>query len=757
MVDLYGFLQASVDGLAADEPAGCQTTYTFENGEGTCIITGMRDFAGYQDFYRFFFYAIEEGKTTLRIRGDAIGYNKYGTEGYTDRTIGTISTDNTAVLTPTNGGRLLTLANTYKDVYFGGITQTPQSLMDYLNTRYGDHAGYYYENLVGGNVVEYLDRVPEVTAADYKYDYSTTFHLWEPDPVISFQKMWVSPAEAITDDDLAAFFIFGEFLAPTELQFDVWIDGEKEPNVAVTWQAIRKDSQFSLQTVSPKVWCYPLANISIGQTPIITNDDDIVVPNEEQWYVNKHAYTWVGEYKRPYLSEFEDIASGLSTIEKIAYYGFDGIPSGMWYYLRFDQSVYTDNTGFMTWDTLFGVFVPQRVDDIEDISVLPYEDSQNNPHFSSKVVIHLGKPPSDADDDSDQYPDGTDADGNPGGVYDPDGTIPDFSTGVPSGFPGQSILTTTYSMDSATLQNIGTKLWTQSYLDVLKVQSNPIENIVSCKWYPFSITGSSGSVVIGDIDFGINAGKISNIYRFSVGSVAVPKKYNSFLDCSPFTTIKLHLPYCGIIQLDASEMWGRTIYVDYVVDLITGDCLALISLDKTTANPAGIPYLAVSGSCGVDIPLTSTNRVQAEMKAASMTLSAVVGAGGHLMGGDMAGAAVMAGSSIANLAGMDFTSQRSGTHSAACQSYNNRWVYLEVSSPAFDEDIYDNEGFDSRHGFPTHKFMTLSSLCQPGSTKEYFVKCDARTKISFAMTGEENRMLEQLLTDGVYIRSLEVE
>ena len=215
----------------------------------------------------------------MRIREDCIAYNKYGTDGFTDRTAGTLNTTDSWVLTPTNGGALLQLANAYKDEYFGGVTQTPQSLMDYLNTRYGDHAGYHFESTVGGGVVEFIERVAEVTAADYEYDYSQTFHLWNPDPVITFRKMWVSPAEATTDDDLAAFFIFGEFMAPTELRFDVWIDGEKEPNVTVNWQAIRKDSQFSLQTVSPKVWCYPLANISVGQTPIITNDDDIVVPN----------------------------------------------------------------------------------------------------------------------------------------------------------------------------------------------------------------------------------------------------------------------------------------------------------------------------------------------------------------------------------------------------------------------------------------------------------------------------------------------
>ena len=52
------------------------------------------------------------------------------------------------MLTATNGGWLLTLANQYKDVYFGGVTQTAATLYEYMRDRYGDYPAFAYNNLV---------------------------------------------------------------------------------------------------------------------------------------------------------------------------------------------------------------------------------------------------------------------------------------------------------------------------------------------------------------------------------------------------------------------------------------------------------------------------------------------------------------------------------------------------------------------------------------------------------------------------------
>lgn len=743
-------------------------TISPNNCQARGLVTGARESSSTSLYgYGFMFFA--SNNTAFSLQGLEEDEDEDGVTWSGNYNVMSLSgADTNSDVTRTgNGGKILALANKFKEEYFGGVTQDAASIKAYLDEKYGEHDYYYFDT---SNIVDtglhaaypgpsFYTFAKEVTSQAPRseplyaqephafpswltfngktFGYPADLDPYEPDParVSAVGYDW----EAM--EPIIAFFIFGEEMKPTRLQFDVYVNGRTDPTVAIRWQEIVQDEETSLQTVSPIVWTYPTA-MGTSQEPIITVDG-LKVPNDSEWYVRRHGYSFSATgYEYPYLSEFNSITSQLSDFEKVVLYGLDGIANSQHYYLRFNQQLNQDNEPVLHWGELYDVFVPREVNSVADIIVNRLTPSEKDPSFSTVVVVHLGAAPDETEDDEDDYPDGTDAGGDPGGVYPPGGGgVPDFSGYEPTGFPGDSVLTRTYSMSDSVLQNIGTKLWTQSYFDVLKVQSNPIENIVSCKWFPFSLTGTTSEVTIGDVAMGINGSKISSLYTVTIGSYTYSPTA-SFLSCSPYTTIKLHLPYCGIIQLDASEIYKRKLTVKYAIDLITGDCIAMIYLDADTNNP-GIPYLTIAGSCGVDIPLTASNRVQTEMKATSATMSAVVGASAHLMGGDVMGAA-SAASSMANVAGMDYTSQRSTSHSPACMSKMSRAVYIEIISPAYDPEVYDNNGYKSRHGFPCHKYKTLSSLSG-------FVKCDLRTKLNFASTAEENRMIEQLLTEGVYV------
>lgn len=656
-------------------------------------------------------------------------------------------TDN-AVTKAGNGGYILDLANTqkYNQLYFGGVRQDATSIMAYLDAKYGPHTYYFVTrtyNIYSRPNTLYSELFPLNLGRTQSMEISADF----TDPLACINGYTPSgqpglpsyvtntgiqvgyPQDLDGDyDDFVAFMLFGEPINPKQVKFDVYINGTKDPSIAVRWSG---EGDQSFQTTNPIVWCYPT---SMGMDEPLITVDGITVPNDSEWYVAKHAYTWGGGYDGNYLSESGAITSGLTDFEKVVKYGFDGIPGSMHYYIRANQQVNADNTSVMTWGNLYDVFIPREINSLSDIIVNTVSNSSNDPRFTDSIEIHLGLPPSDEEDDSEDYPTGEDVDGNPGGVYDPDYVKPDFSDGESVGFPGHAVLTKTYSMVESVLQNVGTKLWSQSYYDVLKIQNNPIENVVSCKWFPFSVTGASAEIKVGDVAFGINGSVVSNVHQINIGSVKYTGAGN-YLDCSPYATLKLHLPYCGTVQLDASEMYNRIIAVKYIVDLITGDCEAIITVD-------GYPYMGVAGHCGVDIPLTSTNRQQQELKASATAISATVGAASHVISGDIGGAMGQAAEMV-NIAGMDYTSQRTASHSPACASFENRTVFLEVFKPAFDKDLMKN-GFKSRHGWPCHKFITLNKLSG-------FVQCDARTRIDFAMTGDENEMLENLLVGGVYI------
>jgi len=662
-----------------------------------------------------------------------------GSGSYTLGTIGNLTDGR--VLTSNQGGNLLDLANEFKDYFFNGETQTAASLFEYMCDTYGSAAGFAYSTT--NNFPTHTTYIADIQGTSIAMNMAPVNRLIELTSTeqislegLSYPVLTI-PSEITTYTDaqkyLNAALIFDSSMRPpvnNQLKFDVYVNGTDSPNISIRWSGETSDD-FSLQTVNPMVWIHPVA-MGTEQVPVITVDG-IQVPNDSEWYVKKNAFTFSGQYDGTYLGDFDSVTSFLSTFDKVVGYGIDGIANRQIYYLRFNQQVNLNNQGVMTWGDLCAVNIPKEIESLEDITVTYINGSSNNPGFITNVEVHLGAAPDTIEDDDDTYDDGEDAGGDPGGVYDPDHPKPDFSAGESNGFPGNSVLTTTYSMDALVLRNIGSKLWTQSYFDVLKIQNNPIENIVSCKWFPFSITGAAASFKVGNVDFEINASKIDNIYRFTLGSWTYSPSNASFLNLSPYTTIKLHLPYVGIVQLDASELYNRKLTVKYVIDLISGDTLAMLILDDD------IPYLFVTGNCGVDIPLTATNRSQTELKAASATMSAVIGASAHVMSGDVLGAAQDA-TGMANVAGMDYTSQRTTAHSPACMTYANRYCYVEVIRPGYNI----SEGFKSRHGYPCHKFKTLNELSG-------FVKCDIRTKLDFASTTEENKMIEQLLTEGVYV------
>lgn len=659
----------------------------------------------------------------------------------------TNAASNPDVLSETNGGGLMQLANQYKELYFDGVTQTPASLKAYLDNKYGEHKYYYCGLGLFSSYVWLPDVNPMyIQSITVSMDYSSPMY----DDPTQDPTTWVNPSYDLAggpvtypadippasseQDDRPAFrawWVFQEQSESTELQFDVYIDGTQDPNIYVKWKANRQGSDFSLQTCTPIVWAVP--TITIGQDQVI-DDGGIRVPNEANSYMKKYANTWPGSYASPYLTQVEACAADASTAARVLQWGVSGIPGMMNYYLRFNYQYM--NT--MTWGDMFLVGIPREVQSAADVQVVKLSTTAYGGPFNTKVVIHLGEPDDQTPDDDTDYPEGENYDGTGPGPYNPEEPKPDFTQYERTGFSGKAVLTKTYAMDNMKLANVGSKLWSQSYFDVLKVQNNPIENIVGVKWFPFSQNGVVQDIVVGNINLGLQAGVVDSLYTINIGSTTYTAKNPSaptFMDYSPYTILKLHCPYVGILQLDASECMNRKISVKYVIDLVTGDCIAYIYLDD-----GKMPYLTASGNCGVDIPITASNRVQSEMRAASTAISAVTGAAAHVIAGDVAGGAVDAAQGALTLAGMDYTTQRTSNHSPACATRENGAIFLEIWRPAFDLSV----GFKQRHGWPCHKFMTLGSL--PG-----FVKCDSRTKIDFAMTGRENEMLEGLLTDGVYI------
>ena len=133
---------------------------------------------------------------------------------------------------------------------------------------------------------------------------------------------------------------------------------------------------------------------------------------------------------------------------------------------------------------------------------------------------------------------------------------------------------------------------------------NPMEYIVSCKWYPFSPSSSgTGEISVGGLNTHLN-GNIFNDYGVRVlylGGVDITGYYNSWLDFEPYLTLSLYVPFCGTIDLDTKLWMYHKLDVYLAVDYNTGSCSALLMRDGTLTS-------TIDGVCGIDVQMYGKNQ-----------------------------------------------------------------------------------------------------------------------------------------------------
>lgn len=527
--------------------------------------------------------------------------------------------------------------------------------------------------------------------------------------------------------------------------FDVYINGSDKPNIWCNWTV---GESISPVVLDPRVWVGVQDLLPIVPEYITNADTGLKEPNTAAWYVKSAGdYSYAGSYQSTYLSIQQAFEPNLNAVSKLEHWGFDGDPAYVKLYL---QMIREGDEGLSGIGELFAVTINKD----GTASAVKVSGSSDSPGFFSVVRLHYTEPDYVLPQDDDGYNNGVNIDGEDGGRYDPN-DLPDptdFTT--PIGFDGNAVLTKTYAVSAATLQNIGQKLWSQDYFNVLKIQNNPIENIVSVKHFPFAMTGSQEEVKIGDIAFGINGDKVASVQHLSFGSFTYTGVFKNYLDLQPFTTIKINLPYCGIFELNPADLLGSKLGVDYYIDLVTGQCMAKLKLDENNDGYA-LPFMTVYGQMGVDIPLTGSDRIQTELRAASAAVSAIGSTAGHILGENAIGAGVSSVNGVLSIAGMDYTSQRTSSQSPACTSFASPDIYLIIERPAMEFIEADAQtGYKHLHGYPCNKYKRLDAKKANGKplfNDGSFVAMDKRTDIQFAMTADENRMLEDLLTKGVYI------
>lgn len=169
-----------------------------------------------------------------------------------------------------------------------------------------------------------------------------------------------------------------------------------------------------------------------------------------------------------------------------------------------------------------------------------------------------------------------------------------------------------YYLEKSQVNAFSDFLWSESFTNsILKNQNSPIDNIQKCYLLPFDIvTRDNKSVLkVGNIIFNdsnseqILAYRIDNQFQeVDFGNIEIKEYYGNYLDYN--TDIEIYLPFIGTNKLNIYEVMNSTINLTYRIDILTGNCIALIRVIKDSFGTELNSLLyTFTGNCANELPL----------------------------------------------------------------------------------------------------------------------------------------------------------
>ena len=248
-----------------------------------------------------------------------------------------------------------------------------------------------------------------------------------------------------------------------------------------------------------------------------------------------------------------------------------------------------------------------------------------------------------------------------------DDELPEKGTEGTNGQDTSGLLSSVYVMTETRLKQLASFLWSDDFFQNIKLLNNsPIENIVSCKVMPCSASGTDSPITLGNVSTGVNGDKTSSSMRVQIGSLSIPKYYNSFLDYAPYTKLTIFLPFIGFKELDTNVLMGKTLKLYYVFDFITGAVKAQIFAND-------IYCMSFDATAGIDIPITASNRAQVEASYIKSALSV----GGSIASGNP----LVAVGGLLESANAQYHYNTQGTFSPSCGFHDTRLAYVIYDRP----------------------------------------------------------------------------
>lgn len=295
-----------------------------------------------------------------------------------------------------------------------------------------------------------------------------------------------------------------------------------------------------------------------------------------------------------------------------------------------------------------------------------------------------------------------------------------------------------YNPTLAQVKQFSRWLWGSDGLNLdqlKKLLQDPMQAIIGLHvMYATPTTGANRDIQVGYINSGVPSKIVTEQYtEIDCGTVTINEYFGDARDYSPYTQVYCYLPFIGIVELNADDVVNSTLGIKYKIDVLTGCCLAQLTVKKFGLDAVLYTY---TGNCAVQMPITSGNY----LSTVSSLLGAVVsGAAAVATGGALAPVAIGAAANAMG-GGARASVAMSGSLGSNAGAMGIRKPYLIIKRV----ESADANGYNEFYGYPTNKRVNLSQLTGYVRVKEINLSGTNATE-------DEQNEIVALLKEGVIL------
>ena len=250
-------------------------------------------------------------------------------------------------------------------------------------------------------------------------------------------------------------------------------------------------------------------------------------------------------------------------------------------------------------------------------------------------------------------------------------------------------------------------------------------------------TKTTETIVVGGVDTTISADAFHGVAPLrTLGTYTITKKFDSYMNYAPYSSIELYLPYVGWSTLDtnlyspSSSEDSTTLTVQCMCDVLTGKITYFLLCNKTCMD-------IKEGIIMTKLELTLEDAVQYKSALTNTLTQKSIGV---ITGAESGNIGAMATSVMGGVQPPHISVKGSASDCAGL--YSPQFCYILFKYPCYNRPA----NYGKMFGFPCFKNRQLSSLSG-------FTKC-INPKIAFTNTvptENEQTKIYELLESGVYL------